>query len=197
LFIAILVPTLIYAAWFVKVVYFYQLDPATQAYFDEENPEKKMQLLEGMLSESPYNRWSWLPDAAELAFDLGHYEKAQAYARESLQLSESYVSDWNYGNVIHNSNALLGRLSLLNKDVPHARAYLLEAAKSKGSPQLDSFGPSFELANELLLLGERDVVLIYLASVASYWQMDNGCVKQWVHEINDNQTPQLQNYACE
>ncbi len=194
--IVIAIPILAYVGLYVYAVYFYEADPVTQAYLDEKDPSKKMELLENILNEDEYSRWAWLDNAAELAYEIEDYEKAKAYSKESLSLASNHKNDWNYGNSIHNSNMVLGRLSLKDGDTEKAKEYLLESAKSKGSPQLDTFGPDLKLANELLITGERDAVLSYLHSISQFWEMDDGCVSQWITLIENNETPKLCNCGC-
>lgn len=194
--IVIAIPILAYVGLYVYALYFYEADPATQTYLDESDPKKKMELLESILNEDAYSRWAWLDDAAELAYEVEDYEKAKAYSIESLLLSSNQQNDWNYGNSIHNSNMVLGRLSLKDGDTGKAKEYLIQSAKSKGSPQLDTFGPSLKLANELLIAGERDVVLSYMHSISRFWEMDDGRVSQWITQIENNETPKLCRYGC-
>ncbi|MEI6198193.1 MAG: hypothetical protein WCS42_28075, partial [Verrucomicrobiota bacterium] len=54
-----------------------------------------------------------------------------------------------------------------------AAKYLLAAGKTPGSPQLNSFGPDFALAKELLILGQKEVVLQYLDLVGNFWGNTN------------------------
>jgi hypothetical protein len=54
---------------------------------------------------------------------------------------------------------VLGLLALRNDDVATARSQLLEAGKTPGSPQLNSFGLNMMPASELLKRGERDAVI--------------------------------------
>ena len=190
------IPLLLFAGFYIHAVYFHKVDPATQAYMDEEDPERKMELLEGILNKDPYSRWARLDDAAQLAYEIGDYDKASAYAMEALALSSHYQNDWNHGNAIHNANMVLGRLSLKEGDVEKARTYLLASAQSTGSPQLDTFGPSLKLANELLIAGEEEAVVSYLDSISGFWDMDNGCVKRWINQIENHQTPELCRCRC-
>ena len=124
--IVVAIPVLAYVGLYVHAVYFYEADPATQAYLDEKDPKKKMELLEIILNEDEYSRWAWLDDAAELAYKIEDYEKAEAYSLESLLLSKNHKNDWDYGNSIHNSNMVLGRLSLKDGNAIKAREYLLK-----------------------------------------------------------------------
>ena len=192
LLIVIAIPVLVYA----YLMYFYEADPLTQSYLDEADPVKKLQVLEEIMDRSESEKWSWSDSAAEIAFNTGDYEKAEEYALSSLAMSTEYEEDWNYGNAIHNSNVVLGRISFIKGDVEGAKGYLTEASKSEGSPQLDTFGPDLELANELLKMGERKPVVQYLTSISRFWEMDNGCVKRWLSEIESGDTPKLCNCSC-
>lgn len=88
---------------------------------------------------------------------------------------------------------VLGRLSLRNGNIDKAKEYLLNSAQSKGSAQLDTFGPSLKLANELLEIGEKEVVLKYLRAITAFWEMDRGCVSKWIKEIESNKISKLCN----
>ncbi len=79
------------------------------------------------------------------------------------------AKSWNYGNVIHEANSLLGRAALKEGDKRSATEFLLKAGNTPGSPQLNSFGPDFTLARELLKAGEKQGVLDYLDLVAKFW----------------------------
>src|SRR5438034_904853 len=73
--------------------------------------------------------------------------------------------NWNYGNVVDAMNQVLGRAALRQGNRDEARRALLAAGATPGSPQLNSYGPTFVLAREMLGKGEKDVVLQYLDSV--------------------------------
>jgi len=190
------IPLFAYIGFIVYSTYFYKFDPLTEAYLSEKDPKKKMLLLEKKLNKSEYERWAWLDDAAELAYKIEDYKKAETYSLESLSASKNYDTDWNYGNSIHNANMVLGRLSLRDGNIKRAKEYLLKSAQSKGSPQLDTFGPSLILANDLLKFGEKEVVLVYLTSIVTFWKMDDGCISRWIKEIENNKTPKLSNCSC-
>lgn len=84
-------------------------------------------------------------------------------------LASNTVTNWNYGNLIYDIHSLLGRIALREGDVADAKRHLAESSKTRGSPQLNSFGPDLVLAGELLQKGERDVVLEHLDKVAVFW----------------------------
>ena len=83
----------------------------------------------------------------------------EARAIAETLLASNTVTNWNYGNVIYEMHSLLGRIALGEGDMAAARRHLAESGQTPGSPQLDSFGPDFVLAGELLRKGERDAVL--------------------------------------
>jgi|TARA_B110000196_G_scaffold319273_1_gene336857 tetratricopeptide (TPR) repeat protein len=181
---------------YLYIMYFYEADPLTQKYIDEKDPVVKLQLLERIMDRGEDEKWSWSDNAAEIAFKTGDYDKAEKYALTSLEMSKDYEGNWNYGNAIHNSNVILGRISLVQEDIDEAKSYLVEAGKSEGSPQLDTFGPNFKLANKLLEKGEISAVVQYLSSISKFWRMDDGCVKRWLSEIENGEKPILCNCNC-
>jgi len=105
---------------------------------------------------------------ANALFEAGDTAEAKKAAQEWLD-SNTAAKAWYYGNVIHDANSLLGQLALREGDQKTAGHYLLMAGQTPGSPQLDSFGPDFTLAAELLAAGEKAIVLKYLDLVEKFW----------------------------
>jgi formylglycine-generating enzyme required for sulfatase activity len=95
-------------------------------------------------------------------------KEARALA-EAVLAANTVTNDWNYGNIIYDMHSLLGRIALREGDMAAAKRHLVESGKTPGSPQLNSFGPDFVLAGELLQKGERDVVLEHLDKIAVFW----------------------------
>jgi hypothetical protein len=95
--------------------------------------------------------------------------KATTYhaARALMELHPS--KEWWYGNVIDELNQALGMAAFREGRTADAGRYLIAAGKTPGSPQLDSFGPSMVLAQQLLNSGHTRVVIQYLDLVAKYW----------------------------
>jgi hypothetical protein len=83
----------------------------------------------------------------------------------------------------------LGRLALRRGDAEGAKEHLLASAEVKGSPVLNSFGPSMSLARDLLQAGERDAVLAYLERCSRFWKDDSPRV--WSEDIRAGRTPRF------
>ena len=139
-------------------------------------------------------RFYSLDEQIAAAYAANEFDRAKKLARESLKLAAIYRCNWNYGNAIHDSNRILGLVSLRSGDVEVAVKYLLKAGKSTGSPQLNTFGPQLDLANELLKLGKVDAVKTYLKDIQSFWEMDEGKVDAWLASIDKGERPKLSSF---
>lgn len=138
-------------------------------------------------------RFYLLSDLAKTAFEAEQGEKARAYADELIELAPQYRDNWNYGNAVHHGNLILGRLALRSGDRSEAKGYLIQAAKTPGSPQLKSFGPSMTLAKELLREGEKETVIEYLKLCAQFWESGRGQLTKWIDIIETNGEPDFGN----
>ena len=141
------------------------------------------------------NRFYNLDEQITAAYKANDFGQLKELAKEILMLAAVYRCNWNYGNAIHNTNRMLGLVSIKNGDIDTAADYLLKAGKSTGSPQLNSFGPELDLANELLQLGKVDAVKSYLKDIKSFWEMNNGQVDAWLAEIEKGGKPQLNRFT--
>jgi tetratricopeptide (TPR) repeat protein len=138
---------------------------------------------------SELTRFYRLDDLAKQAFEAGEIEKASQYANELLETAQKYPKDWNYGNAIHHGNNVLGLVALKQGDVKKAVQYLLDAGKTPGSPQLNSFGPNMTLAKELLEKGENDAVLQYFELCRKFWSSGAEKLDHWAQEVKVGKTP--------
>jgi tetratricopeptide (TPR) repeat protein len=155
-----------------------------------EKPDAKLKLVEDTLTKcDETQRFAVLPQAAKIAFNAGKKEKAANYAQELLELAKKYPSDWNYGNAIHDGNMILGRLALANGQLEKAKSYLIEAGKTPGSPQLDTFGPNMTLAKDLLEIGEKEIVIEYFELCRKFWELENGRLDSWSASIKGGGVP--------
>jgi tetratricopeptide (TPR) repeat protein len=130
-----------------------------------------------------------LVDLAKSAYEAGEVEKAKTYAGELLKAGTKDPQNWNYGNAIHHGNNVLGRIALQAGQIPQADDYLLKAADTPGSPQLDSFGPNMCLAKELLEAGQKDTVLQYFEACRKFWKNGGRQLDDWTALVKDGKVP--------
>jgi hypothetical protein len=130
-----------------------------------------------------------LPQLAKRAMKAGETDKAEAYAKQCLQMAPQYPKSWNYGNAIFAGNAVLGHVALQRGNLEQAGQYLLAAAATPGSPNLDTSGPNMVLAKELLEKGQSDVVLQYFALCKNFWKMDRGKLDEWSATVRRGEVP--------
>jgi TonB family protein len=128
-----------------------------------------------------------LPQLAKAALTAGALDKAGQYANELLSTGAS--GGWNEGNAVHDGNIVRGLVALRSGSIQLAAQDLIEAGKTKGSPQLNSFGPNMTLARELLEKGERDTVVEYLTLCKKFWTMGSSRLDQWITTIRAGGTP--------
>lgn len=142
-------------------------------------------------ASDPYSRWVAMPDAAAWSATLPNNEKAAALAVELLSLTEKYASDWNYGNAIHKANSALGRIALRKGDLSAARSHLLASAISKGSPQMNTFGPNMGFALEMINAGEKATVLEYFTLCRAFWEMGQDQLTVWERAVREGKRPRF------
>ena len=122
-------------------------------------------------------------------FDGHEPPAAEPLALEYLYIAGFLTGNWNYGNAIHDANSMLGLLALRAGNVDQAIACLKAAGSSRGSPQLNTFGPQMELARELAIAGQYGAVAEYLQSVRAFWKMENGHIDIWLAELASGLVP--------
>ncbi len=150
---------------------------------------KAYSLIEVALKGPQKERFYRLSDVAEAAYHAEEYEVARTYAIELINDASNYRDNWNYGNAIFNGNIVLGRTALQIGDVASAITHLLEAGKTPGSPQLNSFGPKFTLAKDLYKLGQLDTVRSYLDLCGNFWEMGQEVLKRWREDMEAGREP--------
>jgi beta-lactamase regulating signal transducer with metallopeptidase domain len=169
------------AYWPVELAQLESLD-RTMLYGDEriEASKRALSFLETarpLMTEAQL--YSRLTRFARAAYGAGELAEARRYAEQLLAEAERRGEGWNYGNAVHHGHTVLGLLALAEGDREEAARRLLLSGDTPGSPQLNSFGPSFKLAEELLDLGEREAVLRYLEKCAVFWSSSRGRLESW------------------
>ena len=136
-------------------------------------------------------RFDSLISLAEAELDANDLERAERYAHELLDSSSNYKEQWNYGDVLHKGNLILGRIRLREGRIADAKDYLLASGRTPGSPTLDSFGPNMSLAKELLNKGERDVVFEYFDLCSKFWLMGQDNLSAWRAAVKQGKIPEF------
>ncbi len=139
------------------------------------------------LTGAQYPKLLGLRAAAERALVRGDLDEAERRARELLELAERYRTDWYYGNAFHHAHLVLGQAAAARHDLDAAHRHLLDAARTPGSPQLNSFGPNMHLAQTLLRAGVPDAVLEYFALCRNFWT--NSSLDRWKADVRAGREP--------
>jgi len=146
------------------------------------------------LSGDRRSRFLRIGNAANAALRARNFEKASIYA-EQLLASATVGGGWNRGNAIYEGNSILGLAALQEGDQRAAVKRLRAAGRCGGSPQLNSFGPDFDLAQALLDLGEHEAVVAFLQDCQSFWERDRGALGRWIEEIEAGRSPTLDRFG--
>lgn len=152
--------------------------------------QKRMLKLNAVASE--LERFYALGDAALWSVDVGKLDDAERYANELLALNTKIGRDWNNGNAIHKAHSALGRVAIKRGDVAEGERQLGLAATSKGSPQMDTFGPNMSLPRDLLAIRKasaKAAVLAYFDRPPTFWWMDNGAIRVWRSDVENDRLP--------
>ena len=145
-------------------------------------------------AKTPEERFYALNAAEATALDAGNIDAARAYAAEHAALLPKFAKNWNYGNAVQDINQTLGRIAIREKNFEAAGAFLIKSAQGGGSPQLDSFGPNFQLAKELLQAGQPAPVLQYFELCGKFWKMDRGSLAHWTQVVKDGRIPDFNDH---
>jgi tetratricopeptide (TPR) repeat protein len=178
--------------WPQSLAHLYELGTYRQTSSEQsENAKKTLAQMEKSLdlATSESEKFYTITDLAQNAYNAGDLNKAENYAKELLLMAPKYQKDWNYGNAIHKANIVLGRIALAKGDIEAAKKYLIEAGKTPGSPQLNSFGPNMTLAKELLEKKETQAVLNYFELCGKFWKMGNEKLKEWSELVRNGKIP--------
>jgi hypothetical protein len=138
---------------------------------------------------SEADQFTHLPSAAAAAFHLERFAEAKQLAVRALALAPAYEKNWNYGNAIHIGHTVLGLLALNAEDHSSAIAELHQSGETPGSPQLNSFGPTMQLAKALLRHGHVEPVVAYLGQCRVFWESGATWLEIWERKIREGQVP--------
>ncbi len=152
---------------------------------------RRMRYVGGDLTaaRTDMERYFALGRAAKAALKAGRSAEAEKLAKELLGAAPNYKGDWNHGNAIHDANQVLGKIALAAGDFEAVEIHLLASVDSKGSPQLNSFGPGMSLAGGLLAEGGKAAVLRYLERCRTFWKPGADRLEGWIADIKAGRSP--------
>jgi tetratricopeptide (TPR) repeat protein len=161
-----------------------------------EHWQKALEYLEKSYATAPGERekLARLGILAAYSFEAGEFDKAKDYATRAVaakaKVSPEHPADWVSDSVFH-GHMVLGKLALRDGDTQAAGRQMLEAARTAGSPGLNSFGPNMSLAKLLLERGERTVVVEYLHLCETFWtcEVDREKIPQWISVVESGGIP--------
>lgn len=124
--------------------------------------------------------------------EAGDFAEASTNARQLLELvndpelPEFVRSD---GDAVHSVYTILGIIALRASKLSDAKRLLISSANVAATPSLASFGPSMYLANEILKLGEVEVVIEYLECCKKFCESGTENIDAWILEIANKKQP--------
>jgi tetratricopeptide (TPR) repeat protein len=147
---------------------------------------RAMVLREELLNTaSARDRLRALTNLAETAYRRDDFKTCREAAEQVLQSSDRN------GDEFHQAHQLIGLVQLADSDRAGARLSLLQSGKVKSTPVLSSFGPKFQLAKQLLHMGERAAVLKYLEDCSLFWESGQKDLAYWWIQMQLGGTPAL------
>ncbi|WP_437916113.1 hypothetical protein WME73_14905 [Sorangium sp. So ce302] len=141
------------------------------------------------LERSALGAFGILIDIARVAVLSENYERAAEAAERLLSDATDHVDTFEYGNAMHYAHVVLGKVAMARSDSTSAVEHLQAAGEVRGSPQLNTFGPDFELASQLFSIGHRGAVLSYIDGCKRFWESGASVLEKWVLAIERGETP--------
>ena len=131
-----------------------------------------------------------LPMLAVIAFNLGELEKAREHAGSMLK---GQRQSREAGVRIHIGHLTLGRIALREGDLEEAKSRLIAACEVPASAGLEGVSPEMGLAQDLLELGESQVVLRYLSVCSKLWERGRETLRAWAAVVEEGGMPDFSN----
>ena len=145
------------------------------------SPDIRLNKLEELSDKIDDRAKYYLMDRLCLAkAEAGQYESARNCAKRLLETASRFRDDWNYGNAVHRANIVLGRVALAQGKLDDAENFLLQAGKTPGSPQLQTYGPDLDLARDLLAREKVNGVINYLENCKMFWKLGAEHLNTWI-----------------
>ena len=158
--------------------------------------QKALTGFERLLADDANERQRFpnLTEVAVTAYEAGYMDRAEEISREMLASAAKLKINWNTGNAVYWANIVLGKISLTKGDLNLSCTYLIRASETRGSPQLDSFGPEFELCESLAKQGRVDASITYLSNCSKFWKSGSGQLRKWQKQLKAGIVPSFERF---
>ena len=127
-----------------------------------------------------------LPMLAMIAFTVGELEKAREHAESMLQGDRQSLEA---GDRVHIGHITLGRIALRDGDLEDAKSRLIAACEVPASAGLEVSSPRMSLAQDLLELGESQIVLRYFSLCSKPWERGQETLRAWTAIVEKGGIP--------
>jgi len=141
------------------------------------------------LSQTPFERFEQTLNLMKASLDAQAYGSAEELATQLLARAKVFETTWIYGEALHAAHIVLGQIALTRGYIAMAVEQLLAAGRTPGSPQLNAFGPDFDLAARILDSGQPNAVIEYLESCKTFWTRNVRALEQWQLAIKKGGSP--------
>jgi tetratricopeptide (TPR) repeat protein len=176
------------ASWRERVASFYELMARWPFEEDDGNVSRYRQQAffhreeAYRLTDEEYERIRRLQSLPSAAFEAGELDKAEAYARQLLDL-EGASPEIRYfkSDAAHTAQSTLGRVALKRGNTDEAKRWLMLSAQSTNLTFVSNIDSSIKLAKDMLEQGERQAVLDYLQLCKRLGPGDQA--EEWRREI--------------
>jgi len=112
---------------------------------------------------------------------------------EKLLREHGQPDDRIYGDAVYTGNLILSQTALDTNDLPTAKRYLLLAAATPGSRNIEQNGLDTSVARDFLQRGEKDVVLEYFNQTRHLWPQGAQLITRWEGIIRSGRIPNFNN----
>jgi hypothetical protein len=119
---------------------------------------------------------------------IGRVAKAEELAKEMLAEPDLPGKT---GDGVYYANHVMGMIALRRGDTASAKLYLVESARTPGSPWLDQGTQYTGLAEALLKFGEREAVIEYVVLCKRFWKRDATLLDKWEATIRAGGVPRF------
>lgn len=131
--------------------------------------------------------------AGDVAVWAGDLEQATTWANQALRYGAEHGGQWYTGNLLHHGHRILGLVAVAETRWDDAKRHLIDSCRVPSTPQLQSFGPTFSLAQALLekKVGAEDAVVRALTDCKVVWPLGAATLDRWISKVRHGALPDM------